>query len=130
MNIWNKLLQTNITNKERFENIFLETVENVQAGKFDLKIGERENSDHFVVVEENRFESYFIHIVPKEIYKLFKEIQAKAQNDFLGFSVLAGNRNNKPIRVSCFGVQCGLLGKSLLKSRNDLSNPANSSADS
>ena len=59
--------------------------------------------------------SYFLHIVPKEVYNLFKEMQIKAKNQFLGFSVLVGRFNDKDVRVNCFGVKCNLLGKSLLK---------------
>ncbi len=114
MDIWNRLAQINIKNKKRFQNLFSEIVSEFQAGKFNLTIGEIENTDYFTVIEDNRMDSYFIHIVPKEIYGLFKEMQ-KIPNSFLGFSVLAGSHNNKDVRVSCFGVQCSLLGKALIK---------------
>lgn len=129
MDIWRKLLNVNVKNKKRFQNLFSEITEQVRTGKFELKVGEAEHSDYFLVVEADRMSSYFIHIVPKEAYTLFKEMQAKAPNDLLGFSVLAGNHNSKPIRVSCFGVQCSLLGKSLLKSQNALSSPEDFSVD-
>jgi len=36
-------------------------------------------------------------------------------NQFLGFSVVAGKYKNKDVRVSCFGVECGKLGRSLFR---------------
>ena len=63
--------------------------------------------------------SYFIHIVPKQVYALFKEMQEKAPNSVLGFSVLAGKYKSRDVRVSCFGIECSLLGKSLIKKKKE-----------
>jgi len=115
MTVWDKLLQVNIDNKERFQKLFSEIVTKVQNKELPLNVGEIEKEDHFIVVEEDRMSSYFVHIVPKQVYDLFTEMQAQAPNQFLGFSLVAGRHNNKDVRVSCFGVECGLLGKSLLK---------------
>ena len=85
-------------------------------GKY-FKIGELEKGDHYLAIEDNRMDCYFVHIVPKEVYKLFKELQTKAPQQFLGFSVVVGKHNNKEVRVSCFGVQCSLLGRSLFNKK-------------
>ena len=115
MNIWDKLSQVNITDKERFQSLFSETVKKVQNNEFTLVHGETEKEGYYIVIEESRMNSYFVHIVPKQVYSLFKEMQTTAPQQFLGFSVLAGKHNNKDVRVSCFGVKCSLLGKSLAK---------------
>ncbi len=115
MKIWDKLSQVNIDNKEKYQNVFIDVVKKIQNNDFQLTIGETNKGDYKIVIEENRMNSYFIHIVPKQVYELFKEMQKKAPNEILGFSVLAGKHNEKDIRVSCFGVQCNLLGKSLFK---------------
>ncbi len=87
----------------------------VRDNNFSLDFGEYDKGDYYLVIEENRKSSYFVHIVPKEVYNLFKEMQGEAPNEFLGFSVLAGKHNNKNIYLSCFGVKCNLLGRSLFK---------------
>lgn len=113
MKIWDKLLQADVRNKSKFQKLFSDTVDKISKGDFDFSPGEKELKDHFVVVEDSRMGSYFVHIVPKEVYKLFIEMKVEAPNDFIGFSVLAGKHKGKDVRVSCFGVQCNLLGKSL-----------------
>jgi hypothetical protein len=115
MSIWDKLAQVNVQNKERFQSIFQEIVNKIKRNEFNLNFREIEKEDYYLIREENRKNSCFVHIVPKEVYNLFKEMQLKAPDEFLGFSVVAGKLNNKDIRVSCFGVQCNLLGKSLFK---------------
>jgi hypothetical protein len=115
MKIWDELLRIQIDNKERFQKLFSETVDKIKDNNFDLRIGEIEKEYYFIVVEENRQNSYFVNIVPKQVYNLFKKMQIEAKNDFLGFSVLAGKHKGRDVRVSCFGVPCGILGKSLFK---------------
>ena len=115
MKIWDKLSKVNIDNKEKYQKVFVDTVKKIQNDDFPLNIGEIEKEDYTISIEENRKDSYFVHIVPKQVYELFKEMQEKAPNEILGFSVLAGKCKGKDIRVSCFGVQCNLLGKSLFK---------------
>jgi hypothetical protein len=115
MNVWDKLAQVNIEDKEKFQRLFSLIISKVKTGSFSVEVGEAEYEDYFLVVEENRLDSYFIHIVPKQIYSLFKEMQASVKEQFLGFSVTAGQYGEKPVRVSCFGVPCNLLGKSLFQ---------------
>lgn len=115
MKVWDKLSEVDIDNKELFQNLFSEIVAKIQRRKFELKVGETEKENYHLIIEENRMNSYFVHIVPKQAYSLFREIQKQAPNQFLGFSVVAGKHGNKDVRVSCFGIQCNLLGKSLIK---------------
>jgi hypothetical protein len=115
MNIWDKLSQVNVADKEKFQKIFADTVSRIQKNSFKLVVGETKKEDYHVVIEDNRMGCYFVHIVPEEVYGLFKEMQQKAQDSILGFSVVAGKHNGKDIRVSCFGIPCNLLGKALFK---------------
>ena len=80
---------------------------------FELIIGEKEYSNYYIIIGGNRLNSYFVHVVPKQAYDLFKKMQERIKNQMLCFTVLAGKHNNKDVRVSCFGVEYGLLGKSL-----------------
>ncbi len=115
MKIWDKLSQVNLENKEKYMKIYSDIVKKIQNNVFPINVGETEKEDYYIVVEANRMNSYFIHIVPKQVWALFKEMQKKAPNEILGFSVMAGKYNNKEVRVSCFGVQCSFLGKSLFE---------------
>lgn len=114
MSIWTKLSEVDVQEKEKFASLFSEIVRSVQKGTFEYVVGEEEKEGFFIVQEDNRAESHFISIVPKEVYPLFKEMQEKAPNQFLGYSVLAGKKDGKDVRVTCFGVPCNLLGKALI----------------
>ena len=115
MEFWkNELSELNVKNKAKYQKLFSQLVSRVQDNRFSVNPGIKEFKEHYVITEENRLNSYFVHIVPKEAFYIFKEM-IKQPDIFLGFSVLAGKYNDKDIRVSCFGVQCNLLGKSLTK---------------
>jgi len=114
MNIWNKLSQVNVDDKETFKELFVETVKKFRNNFSLLDFGEIDKGIYYLVIEENRMNSYFVHIVPKQVYPLFKEMQQKAPNEVLGFSVMIGKHKNKEVRVSCFGIDCSTLGKALL----------------
>lgn len=113
MSYWQELSSLEIKNKPKYQRLFSQLVARVQKGKFKIQPGIKEFKEHYIVTEEDRMNSYFIHLVPKQAMYLFKAMQT--QQGFLGFSVLAGKYNNKDIRVSCFGVECSRLGKSLIK---------------
>jgi len=114
-NIWDKLGKTNIKQKEKFAKIFADLVKDIRLDNYNFSANTVDKGDYFIIHEENRQNSFFISIVPKEVYPLFKEMQEKAPNQFLGFSVLCGKKQEKDIRVTCFGVPCSLLAKSLIK---------------
>ncbi len=113
MNIWNKLSQVDLKNKEKYTKIFSETVQKIKNSEFVFKEGIEEKEDYFIVNETK--DNLFVYIVPKEVFELFREMKEKAPDEFLGFSVLAGKIDEKDVRVSCFGVPCSLLGKSLIE---------------
>ena len=112
MKIWDELLGLNIKNKEKFQSLFSYYFNEINNERLKLDPGELDKGDYSLIIEDNRLGSYFVHIVPKEAYALFKRMPA---NQFLGFSVVAGEYKNKDVRVSCFGVECGKLGKALIK---------------
>ena len=118
MDNWDELAQTEIKGKAKFLKAFSDIIERVRKDTLKLKLGENERKDYFIIVEENRMNSYFIHIVPKQVYQLFKEMQSNNPNTILGFSVLAGRHKDKDVRVSCFGVKCNLLGKALFSKKS------------
>lgn len=116
MNIWDKLEKTNIKEKEKFAKIFAELVNDIRSNNYNFSPNTIiDKGEYFIVNEENRQNSFFITIVPKEVYPLFKEMQEKAPNEFIGFSILCGKKQEKDIRATCFGVPCSLLAKSLIK---------------
>jgi|SRR3989344_4355839 len=117
MEFWkSELSELKVKNKAKYQKLFSQLVSRVQNNKLLINPGIKEYKEHYVITEEDRLNSYFIHIVPKEAFYIFKEM-IKQPDIFLGFSVLAGKHNNKDIRISCFGVQCNLLGKSLIKTK-------------
>jgi hypothetical protein len=59
---------------------------------------------YVLVHEQERQGSMFIHVVPKEAYKMFQEMRRQMPDSFLGFSVLCGKIAGRPVRVSCFAV--------------------------
>jgi len=111
MKIWDKLLEVDVEDKEKYIEVFVDIIKQVKEDRFAFKIGDVDEGDYYIVVEENRMNSYFIHVVPKEVYDLFKEMQKEATDEFLGFSVIAGKFNGKDIRISCFGIPCNLAAK-------------------
>ena len=117
MEFWkSELSELKVKNKAKYQKLFSQLVSRVQNNKLLINPGIKEYKEHYVITEEDRLNSYFIHIVPKEAFYIFKEM-IKQPDIFLGFSVLAGKHNNKDIRISCFGVQCNLLGKALIDSK-------------
>lgn len=114
MSIWDQLLQVTVTNQDKLAQTFNQIVSEVKNNTFDFN-QESDKGDYLLIQEENRVNSHFISIVPKEAHSLFKEMQEKAPNEFLGYSVLAGSKNGKDVRVTCFGVPCNILAKALIK---------------
>lgn len=116
MKVWEKLSQVNVDNKEKYMGLFSGIVKQIIDNKYEFKEGIEEKEFCYIVNEKNRLNSLFVHIVPKDLFKLFREMQEKAPNEFLGFSVLVGKKENMDIRVSCFGIPCNLLAKTLTNS--------------
>ena len=111
--IWKRLSELDVDNKEKFVEIFASLVREIQDGKFNFNDNKVEKEDYYLIVEEGRLNSYFIHVVPKQAYGLFEEMKSVAPNEFLGFSVLVGKHKGIDVRASCFGVSCNELTKAL-----------------
>ena len=104
--MWEKLEKVNIKNKERYLELFKNLINLVESGDYDFKDKERE--DYYLINEVNNRRK-FVHIVPKELIGLFREMREQAPNEFLGFTILINN-----IRVSCFGIPCSELSKAII----------------
>ncbi len=90
---------------EKFYELFLELTEYVRTKKLSFKDEVEEKSDYYVVTEEDRAGCYFVHLVPKEIYHKFRGMQIMGPNKIIGDYVICGRKNNKEIRVACFGLR-------------------------
>ncbi len=117
MSIWDNLLAVNISDKSFYQDIFSTVVNLVKNNNFSFDKELISKQKYYIVVENNRLNGYFVHVVPKAVYSLFLEMQKKIVDAPLGFSVLAGKYNNRDVGVSCFGIECSLLGKSLIKKK-------------
>ena len=105
--MWEKLGNVNIKDKEKYLNLFRDLINRIQAGNY--KFNDIEGKDYYIINEENRKSSKFVHIVPKELLTLFNDMRKDAPNEFLGFTILINN-----VRVSCFGIPCSELSKAII----------------
>ena len=119
MTIWDKLLAVNISNKSFYQKVFSNVVNLVKDNKFSFDADLIDKEKYYIVIEKNRLNGYFVHVVPKKVYTLFLEMQEEVTDAPLGFSVLAGKYKSRDVRVSCFGIECSLLGKSLIKKKKE-----------
>ena len=105
--MWEKLGRVNIKNKERYLELFKGLIKKIQKNKYNFE--DEKGEDYYIINEENRKSSKFVHIVPKELISLFNEMKEKAPDEFLGFTILINN-----VRVSCFGIPCSELTKAII----------------
>ncbi len=118
MDIWDQILKTRVKDIERFANLFPQVIDYILFKKRDFNDDMEDKDDYFLITEENRANCVFVHVVPKELMQLFRQMQIQSPNEFYGYSVLAGRRDNKALRVTCFGVPCSILYKSIMN--NDI----------
>lgn len=114
MDIWDKILATRVKDVEKYAKLFPQIIEYVLFKKEHFTDNVEDKDYYYLITEENRANSTFVHIVPKELMQLFRQVQIQAPNEFLGYSVLIGRRDNKETRVSCFGIPCSILAKSIM----------------
>tara|TARA_Y100000294_G_C8477022_1_gene305137 strand:+ start:110 stop:874 length:765 start_codon:yes stop_codon:yes gene_type:complete len=114
MDIWDKILQARADDVEKYANLFPQIIDYILFKKRQFKDNVKDKDDYYLITEENRDNCVFIHIVPKELMTLFRQMQIQSPNDFHGYSVLAGRRDNKDLRVTCLGVPCSILYKSVM----------------
>lgn len=112
--IWDKIEKIKIKNKKKSIDVFMKIIKDVQTNVYNFQAGEIKEKDYTIVHETNRMDSFFIHVVPKEAYKIFKNLQKKEPQSFLGFSILAGKIGDRDVRVSCFGIPTNDLTNALL----------------
>ena len=105
--MWEKLEKVNIKNKERYIQLFKDLISKLKSGSYNFK--NNDGGDYYIINEENRKGSKFVHIVPKELMNLFNEMKEKVPDEFLGFTILIND-----IRVSCFGIPCSELTKAII----------------
>jgi len=118
MSIFDKLFELKIANKEKYTELFRNTVESVRKGTFDFSKKEVVGDGCRIVQDESSSGNCFVNIVPNEAWNLFQEMKNNVGEQTLGFSVLAGRFNGKEVRVCCFGIECNLLGKALIGEKN------------
>jgi len=102
----------NVNDKKMCLEIFKKLMKKIKSGDFDYKDTQTEN---YLIINEDRLNSHFIHVVPKKLESFFNEIKGKNQNSFLGFTVLVGRNLDKDVRLSCFGIPCSELTRVLIQ---------------
>ncbi len=90
--------------QERFKKIFKELISSVTYKKTSFEDRVEEKEDYYIVTEENRRGSHYVHLVPKVIYHKFRGFQIKSPNKEPPHSLLCGRKGQKEIKVACFGV--------------------------
>jgi hypothetical protein len=112
--IWQKLGSIKISGKDECIDAFLRIMREVENRSYALQLGERDMGKYVLVHEQERQGSMFIHVVPKEAYKMFQEMRRQMPDSFLGFSVLCGKIAGRPVRVSCFAVPTSEITRAII----------------
>jgi len=102
--MWQRLASLKISGKDECIQAFVRIMREVENGSYAMQLGDQDKGSYILVHEQQRQGSMFIHVVPKEAYKVFQEMRSQMPDSFLGFSVLCGKIAGKPVRVSCFAV--------------------------
>ena len=102
-----ELENIDIKNKERYLNLFRDLMEKIKSGNYNFR--NEKGEDYYIINEDDRKGSRFVHIVPKELLRLFNKVKENYPDEFLGFTILINNT-----RVSCFGIPCSELSKVII----------------
>jgi len=94
----------NIKNPEILADAFSKLVQDIQFSEEEIRDDVEDKGDYFIVMEENRAGSHFVHIVPKELYDEFRVLQTKRPQDLVGSAILVGRKNGKEIYATIFGI--------------------------
>jgi len=100
-----------INNRLVYIRAFKEIMDKIRTDQFNYEDGENEK---YFVINEERLNSHFVHIVPKELINVFNKVRKDNPSEFLGFSVLVRELKDKEVRLSCFGIPCAELTKTLI----------------
>jgi len=112
--MWQRLAAVKVSDKKACIDAFVKTVRELENGSYAVEEGERDMGKYFIIHEPDRQGSVFVHIVPREAYKVFKDMQKAMPDSFLGFSVLCGRIGNKEVRASCFAIPAGEITRAMI----------------
>ena len=101
-----ELEEIQIENQEKYINLFKELINQVKEDALNRTFFEEQECK--LIEFETKGEN-IIYLVPNPILTLFNKLRKKYVDEYLGFSVLI-----KDIRVSCFGISCDKLGKTII----------------
>ena len=113
--LWDKVAKTKVKDKQTAIEAFTKIVKEVEANNYNFQAGDVAEKNYTIVHETNRMNSFFVHVVPKELYKVFKKLQKEEPHSFLGFSILCGKMGEREVRVSCFGIPSTELVRAVIK---------------
>lgn len=115
-----ELEKVKLGNEQKYSGLFLSLLDKVMKNPkkyFSNEEKVQKEKDYYIVIEPNRKQSCMVTLVPTKLFRLFNKLKKKYRDEFLGFTILAGNVSGKDIRVSCFGVNSFKLSKILIKRR-------------
>ncbi len=114
VNLWDELSTLKVKNEEKYAKIFAKIVNDAKLYRYEWHENMKMYDDYAIMCEQDRADSSFIHLIPKEAMPLFRKMLINHPNEFLGFSVLCGKIKGQDLRVTCFGVHCNILGKAII----------------
>ena len=89
----------------RAKEVLKNSVHYIQFQKPHFEDGVETMGDEYkLVTEAQRKDAIYVHIVPMELYNLFRKWQKTHMYTFEGKSILLGRRNEKELRVTFYGV--------------------------
>ena len=100
-----------LENKQIYIDAFKALLKNIKSDNFNFK---NEINENYEILNEQRLNSHFVHIVPNQLRSLFKKIQVSNPNDFLGLTILVSKKDNLEVRISCFGIPCSELTRTII----------------
>lgn len=115
--MWQRLAAVRVSDPKACIDAFVRIMRELENGSYAIQEGERDFGKYFVIHEADRQGSVFVHVVPKEAYKIFKEMQRSMPDSFLGFSVLCGKVGKKGVRASCFAVPTSEITRAMISRR-------------
>jgi hypothetical protein len=115
--MWRKLEAVKVSDPNLCIDAFVRIVRELENGSYAIQEGEKDMGKYFVIHEPDRKGSIFVHIVPKEAYAVFKEMQREMPDSFLGFSILCGKIGKKEVRASCFAIPTNEITRAMIRRR-------------
>lgn len=89
----------------RAKEVLKQAANHIMFKQSDFSSNIQEFGDEYkLVTESQRPSNIYIHIVPTELFHLFREWQEQHLYTFEGKSILLGRRDNKELRLAFFGI--------------------------